>query len=117
MDYYNSIAEGYNGLHMEEQLRKLMVILEGVSLSEGDMVLDVGSGTSFSLDHLNCMAVGVDPSFELLKMSKGFVINAIAENLPFLEACTPHFQGSWQPQSYSNTILFLGESNISPSGE
>jgi ubiquinone/menaquinone biosynthesis C-methylase UbiE len=69
MDYYNQIAEGYEELHKEEQLKKLEIIKENFDF--GDSVLDVGCGTGFCLDEIDAKRkVGIDPSEELVKIGK-----------------------------------------------
>ena len=78
MGYYDDIAEGYDSLHKDEQMKKLNIIKQEI---KDGKILDVGCGTGFSLDTFN--AVGMDPSIKLLKKSKRFVINAVAEHLPF----------------------------------
>ncbi|NQV09409.1 class I SAM-dependent methyltransferase [Candidatus Woesearchaeota archaeon] len=83
MTYYNEISKGYNELYKEEQLKKLSIIKENLNIKQDSRLLDVGCGTAFSLDYLNCTKIGVDPSQELLKQSKHPVIKGEAENLPF----------------------------------
>ena len=69
MDYYNQIAEGYEELHKEEQLKKLKIIKENFDF--GESILDVGCGTGFCLDEINVKRkVGIDPSEELVKIGK-----------------------------------------------
>ena len=45
--YYGSIAEGYDRLHREEQLRKLAII--GQFIPKSALVLDVGCGAGYSV--------------------------------------------------------------------
>ncbi len=83
MTYYNNIAKGYNGLHGEEQLKKINIILNNIKIKKTDKLLDVGCGTGFYLDLFKCNITGVDPSEELLKECKYKTIKAYAEKLPF----------------------------------
>lgn len=81
--YYDEIAKGYDELHGEEQLRKLGLISSSVDLNPDDLLLDVGCGSGLAFDFFDCKYVGLDPSFELLKRSEGFVVQGVAESLPF----------------------------------
>lgn len=85
MTYYDSIADSYDRLHKEEQLKKLKVIKELLAgkITPETTLLDVGCGTGFSLDFFGCQATGVDPSIKLLKQATHKVIEAKAERLPF----------------------------------
>ena len=88
MNYYDGIAEGYNELHKEEQLPKLIRILDGLNVSDADSVLDVGCGTAFSFELLHpigCRYQGAEPSKELINQSKypAKITNCGAEDLPF----------------------------------
>jgi len=83
MTYYDSIADGYDELHKEEQLNKLRIIKENLG-DVGSSLLDVGCGTGFSLDLFNVeKKIGLDPSKELLKYCKHQTICASAESIPF----------------------------------
>ena len=69
MNYYDGIAPGYDELHKEEQLSKLMVMIDGLNVKSDDRVLDVGCGTAFSfelLHPLGCRYQGVEPSKGLI---------------------------------------------------
>jgi ubiquinone/menaquinone biosynthesis C-methylase UbiE len=82
MNYYNSISSGYDELHKEEQLKKLKIIKENITVK--DSLLDVGCGTGFSLDLFDVpKKIGLDPSRELLKQCKHKAIVGKAEELPF----------------------------------
>lgn len=83
MDYYDSIANGYNALHGEEQLRKLKIIKKCLprNFPKNGLILDVGCGTGISKMLGN--VVGIDPSKKLLIRSEFPVIQGIAEALPF----------------------------------
>ncbi|MEK6955169.1 MAG: class I SAM-dependent methyltransferase [Nanoarchaeota archaeon] len=45
--------------------------------------MDFGCGTCISSVFFDCFSVGIDPSFNMLKLSQGNRINSFAENLPF----------------------------------
>ena len=85
MKYYNEIAQGYEELHKEEQLKKLKIIKENIEF--GENVLDVGCGTGFCLEEIESEhKIGIDPSEELVKIGKEKGRNLIignGENLPF----------------------------------
>lgn len=84
MKYYNSISEGYNKLHKEEQLKKLDIIKQNIKIKSSDYLLDVGCGTAFSLEYFNCKKTGIDPSIKLLKQNKKEnLIQSVGEHLPF----------------------------------
>ena len=77
--YYDSIARGYDGLHRDEQLRKMAAISR--FLPEKALVLDVGCGTGLSA--ALGKVVGVDPSRGMLLHSKMPVVQGAGEHLPF----------------------------------
>ncbi|MBW2976990.1 class I SAM-dependent methyltransferase [Candidatus Woesearchaeota archaeon] len=88
MDFYNSIAKGYDELYGEEQKIKYRIIKENMGIKNTDILLDVGCGTCMA--DFNCKVVGIDPSIELLKKNNKAKtgklkskIMARAENLPF----------------------------------
>ncbi|MFH1505696.1 MAG: methyltransferase domain-containing protein [archaeon] len=83
MSYYDSIADGYDNLHKEEQLKKLDIIRVNLPIEKGDALLDVGCGTGFSHDVLECNWTGLDPSKKLLDKAKGRVVLGKAEAMPF----------------------------------
>ena len=85
MDYYGFIANGYNELHSEEQLNKLLIIKNSIKISKNTKILDVGCGTGIS-SQFDCFVVGIDPSMSLLKLNKNSKkIIGLAEGLPFKE--------------------------------
>ena len=81
-EYYNSISEGYDQLHEEEQLRKLEAIKKEFSVSKETKLLDVGCGSGIS-SQFDCVVTGIDPSEELLKQCLFKTIKAKAESIPF----------------------------------
>lgn len=80
MDYYNQIAKSYNGLHEEEQKKKLSVIAK--YLRPKGLILDIGAGTGISAEYFKNVIL-LDPSVEMLKRAKGTRVVAEAEKLPF----------------------------------
>lgn len=83
MNYYDSIASGYDELHFEEQKRKLEIILREIKINKTDKLLDVGCGTGKITALFPCKVTGIDPSAELLKHAKVHVLVGFAEELPF----------------------------------
>ena len=86
MAYYDEIAEGYNSLHKEEQLKKLRIIAENLNIAKDETLLDVGCGTAFSSDFFKCRFTGIDPSKSLLAKcadKNAVLMEASAENIPF----------------------------------
>ena len=81
MNYYNEISETYIQLHREEQLRKINLIKQHISIESKDLLLDLGCGPYFA--DWPCQSIGVDPAFELLRKAKIKTVCASAENLPF----------------------------------
>ena len=68
MAYYDEIAKGYNELHKEEQLNKLLLVKNNIKISKSTKILDVGCGTGIS-SGFDCFVVGIDPSIDLLKQN------------------------------------------------
>jgi ubiquinone/menaquinone biosynthesis C-methylase UbiE len=83
MEYYDKIADGYDELHKEEQLKKARIIKDSLDIKKTDYLLDVGTGTGFALELFDCRKVGIDPSPKLLKKARTPVIKGKAESLPF----------------------------------
>jgi len=67
--YYDSIAEGYNELHGDEQRKKMKIIKEKININPKTRILDVGCGTGISSD-FNCHCIGIDPSKDLIEEAK-----------------------------------------------
>ena len=83
MDYYNSIAQGYEELYGEEQLNKLRIIKRNIIISRNTTILDVGCGTGIS-SSFGCFVAGIDPSDKLLRRNNNPLrVIGIAESLPF----------------------------------
>ena len=89
MNYYDTIAPGYEELHEKEQLEKLNIIAEHIKPKPAptDKLLDVGCGSGVSTRFWKCDRTGIDPSQELLKVAKqkdpeGNYVLAPAEKIP-----------------------------------
>ena len=91
--YYDQIAEGYDELHKEEQLKKIAIIqtlLKKHKLlpTENQTLLDVGCGTGISTRCWQAKATGIDPSKKLIEIARlkedrcTYLIGK-AEQLPF----------------------------------
>ena len=81
MDYYSSIAKGYDELHKEEQLKKLQIIAKHIKPK--GLLLDIGAGTGISTSFFKVKAVALEPSEEMLKQYDGEKVIAKAESIPF----------------------------------
>ncbi|MBD3203148.1 methyltransferase domain-containing protein [Candidatus Woesearchaeota archaeon] len=84
--YYDDISEGYDGLYSGEQAPKMKILANELSLSNSDMLLDVGCGTGLSFRFFNCICYGIDPSQKLLNKNlnkKARLVRAYAEDIPF----------------------------------
>ncbi|MFH1064944.1 MAG: class I SAM-dependent methyltransferase [Nanoarchaeota archaeon] len=81
MDYYSSIAKGYNELHRKEQLKKLQIIAKHITPKAP--LLDIGAGTGISTGFFRVKAVALEPSEEMIKDYKGEKVIAKAESIPF----------------------------------
>jgi len=84
MEYYDSIAGGYDELHRDEQTRKLAIILK--HLKPHGKLLDIGAGTGISTEPFLkvCECYAFDPSAEMLKFSKAqHNVLGVAEHLSF----------------------------------
>lgn len=83
MTYYDTIASGYSELHREEQLKKIVLIKEKIPFDKKWNILDVGCGPYFA--DFPGTIIGVDPSFQLLKIAKQKIPVALGkgELLPF----------------------------------
>jgi len=68
MEFYRTIAQGYDELYAEEQRIKLNIIKENLDVKNNDLLLDVGCGTGLSSD-FKCEVIGIDPSIELLQQN------------------------------------------------
>ena len=90
MTYYDQIAQGYEELHKEEQLKKVKIIAKYLNPNKNDKLLDVGCGTGITTEKWNCIKYGLDPAIQLIKKGKTLrkdinFIQAEAEDIPFEE--------------------------------
>ncbi len=87
MTYYDDIAEGYEELHREEQLKKVALIRKHVTIQPNELLLDVGCGTGITALGWETNTFALDPAIKLLEKAhekdKVKYINAEAENIPF----------------------------------
>jgi ubiquinone/menaquinone biosynthesis C-methylase UbiE len=86
-NYYDSISEGYEELHREEQEKKMRIILSEIKVNPDETLLDVGCGTGITTVPWNCIRTGIDPAKKLLEKAhekqKVRYVLAAAENIPF----------------------------------
>lgn len=81
--YYDHIADGYEELYKEEQLKKLNLINDNMVVYRSDLLLDVGCGPGFASEVFDCRIMGLDPSEELLKQCSFKTVRCEAEEMPF----------------------------------
>jgi ubiquinone/menaquinone biosynthesis C-methylase UbiE len=85
--YYDSIAPAYDELHGAEQLKKLAIVKQHLTITPETKLLDVGCGTGIGCQ-FDCDVTGIDPSEELLKIAEKRLpqvqfFEGSAEQLPF----------------------------------
>ncbi len=82
---YNAISSGYDELYGEEQIKKARIILDNISISKADWLLDVGCGTGISTAMFECNKIGIDSSEELISQAITRIPAIIGkgEDLPF----------------------------------
>ena len=82
---YSLIAESYDKLHKEEQIKKLKLIEKNIKIIEP--LLDVGCGTGISTNYFKVKSFGIDNNKEMIEIGKknGYknLIFSDAEDLPF----------------------------------
>ncbi len=81
MTYYDDISEGYEELHREEQLEKIAIIKDNITVSDSSLLLDIGCGPYFG--DFGCKVIGLDPSIGLLRRADIPKVLGYAEKLPF----------------------------------
>jgi ubiquinone/menaquinone biosynthesis C-methylase UbiE len=70
MTYYDDIAQGYEELHMEEQLKKISLIKEFLKPNKNEKLLDVGCGTGVTTEPWSCKRYGIDPAKKLIERAR-----------------------------------------------
>ena len=101
MNYYDTIAPGYNELYGKEQLDKWNFAKELMSFSEKDRVLDLGCGTGILTKLIAGEAgdvVGVDSSKEMLERAEK------AENIEYVLASAVELP--FEKDSFDKTVSF-----------
>jgi ubiquinone/menaquinone biosynthesis C-methylase UbiE len=81
---YKHIAQSYNELYGEEQLKKLKIIKKYLKIKEP--LFDVGCGTGISTNYFKVKSFGIDNCKEMLiegRKNYKNLIYASAEKLPF----------------------------------
>lgn len=121
MEYYDTIATGYDELHKGEQLEKYRLIQKHLNIGKNDKLLDVGSGTGFSSEIFRCEIMGIEPSGQMLKearknIPRGAVyIQGKAEQLPFKDKtfdiilCVTAFHNFNEPKRALKEIKRVGK--------
>lgn len=112
MDYYDSIADGYDALHGEEQARKFTYLLQNLHIEPDAMVLDVGCGTGLSQDHISGKVVGADPALQLVKHAVARLYQVAlcnAEALPFRSGSFEYVISMTAVHNFSDTHAGLTE--------
>ena len=73
MGYYDDIAEGYEELHKDEQIKKIALIKEHFDTKPSDKLLDVGCGTGLTTELWNCERYGIDPAIRQQFLSETLI--------------------------------------------
>jgi len=68
-DYYNKIAPSYDGLHGDEQKKKMDIIRKMIKITPETRILDIGCGSGISSD-FECICIGIDPSERLVEIAR-----------------------------------------------
>ena len=124
MSSKKDIKESYDALggriydirYLEEQGKKYEFILNRISSSDEDLVLDIGCGTGLLLEKITATSVGVDLSINLLekalernKFGRVYLVQADAELLPFRDAVFDQVYSITVLQNLNNQSLGLIE--------
>lgn len=101
--YYDEIANGYDQLYSDEQLKKLKFANDNFEILGN--IIDIGCGTGISTNYYACKT-GIDPSNELLSVAKKKYsgikfIHGFAEEIPV------------ESESYDFAISFTAAQNFS----
>ena len=70
MAYYDDIADGYEELHEEEQMKKIDVVKKYLKVSKDERLLDVGRGIGITTLPWDCERHGIDSSSRLLEKAR-----------------------------------------------
>ena len=70
MAYYDDIADGYEELHEEEQMKKIDVVKKYLKVSKDERLLDVGCGIGITTLPWDCERHGIDSSSRLLEKAR-----------------------------------------------
>ncbi len=92
---YNETAKLYDKRYGDIQIRKYQEVIPEITISDTDLIIDVGGGTGLLSDYLQNNSKNIficDLSFEMLKEGKrknkeGHFICADSEALPFRNDC------------------------------
>jgi len=82
-NYYDEMADGYDALHGEEQIKKYSLIKKSLDISSHETILDIGhgSGVIAAVFEENDIT-GIDNSEKLLEKSRCRTINWDFNDLP-----------------------------------
>lgn len=112
-NYYDAISEGYEELHLEEQLKKISLIKKYFVPKECDKLLDVGCGTGVTTEFWNCKRYGIDPAKKLIERArdKENIIYkvAAAESIPYPDKYFDHVISITALQNFSDISKGLDE--------
>ena len=97
-NYYDSIANGYNELHGEEQYKKLKIVQDflkddpDIEFTSELLLFDVGCGTGISTMAFPCYCAGLDPAIKLLIQANNTRLESSSSEVPVFtsEPTLPH---------------------------
>ena len=106
MTYYDDISEGYEELHLEEQLKKIATIKAYFHPKSEDKLLDVGCGTGITTEPWPCKRYGIDPARKLIERARDTVQIeykvAPAENIPYPDNFFDHVVSTTAIQNFDD---------------